>query len=573
MSPHKTVIICINEKLALLDTLVVEVIQALGDSYLVATADTWAKAVDLVKKFKTNNYDIAVMIANYEDNELLKHLNNISPESIHIVLTESEKIQLLNQDKNVDNPLFHYIKKDWQLGELRFAIKESIHEYVYNKIMAEQNEKLNQLTQLKEKLLADSSHKLRTPLHGIIGFAECLYHELGQFLLEEHKEMLSMIIQNGYHLSSLIDELFDFSALKTLPANVELQPINLYKLVDDMLSIHRTTVRKKSLRLINEISQNLPTPLGDEEKIQQILNHLITNAIEFSNSGYVQASAEIVKKNVHSKQQSYDPTVLETVPPNKLATLPAWTGCYLAVMITDTGAGISSTQLDNIFHHFEQINDSIDQENKGLLLIKQLIEAQQGELFIQSTQGKGTQFTFTLPLAQKTEENITVLQLIDQTAAEPSQKKLSSQVKVNISESQSNIIIVDDDFFNLQVLAAYLSHKDYQLTEATSGQEVFAMLAQGTLPDLIIVDNNMPGMTGQQVVERIRKTWSMIDLPVILLTAKGQTSDLVRGLEAGANDYLVKPITREELLVRVQVQLRIKATCQQKIEASRSTFN
>ncbi|MGP1384089.1 MAG: response regulator [Thainema sp.] len=259
----------------------------------------------------------------------------------------------------------------------------------------------------------------------------------------------------------------------------------------------------------------------------------------------------------------------------------------LKISVSDTGIGIPDHKLDRIFEAFEQADGSTARlyggTGLGLAITKQLVELHGGTLTVDSTLGQGSTFTFTLPIAvgaaatdrfstagnrpdaEFAQDNLAIARLIldpNSLIGEPNSNEpmgletATSQMQRSANQTLT-VLIVDDEPVNLQVLVNYLSLEDYQIAQASSGAEALDLMAQGLQPDLILLDVMMPGMTGYEVCQQIRQQYPTHELPIVMLTAKNQVASLVQGLEAGANDYLAKPISRDELLARIRVHLEL----------------
>lgn len=264
----------------------------------------------------------------------------------------------------------------------------------------------------------------------------------------------------------------------------------------------------------------------------------------------------------------------------------------LKISITDTGIGIPAHKLERIFEAFEQGDGSTARlyggTGLGLAITKQLVELHGGTITVDSELGQGSTFTFTLPIAVGAEpsnqslahfnrpdaefaqDNLAIARLIldpnsllgdvssrDLAKAQTVKPEAPIHYASHVSNQNMTVLIVDDEPVNLQVLINYLSLEDYRVAQASSGAEALDLMAQGLQPDLILLDVMMPGMTGYEVCQRIRETYPTHELPIVMLTAKNQVASLVQGLEAGANDYLAKPISRDELLARIRVHLEL----------------
>ncbi|MGQ4647775.1 response regulator [Lyngbya aestuarii] len=272
----------------------------------------------------------------------------------------------------------------------------------------------------------------------------------------------------------------------------------------------------------------------------------------------------------------------------------------LVITISDTGIGIAEDKIGRIFESFEQADGSMARAyggtGLGLAVTKQLVELHGGEIFVVSALDKGSRFTFTLPIfegqysvistdpqdsrvrslataiSQKSDfddseasplatmpdyvHGNSYTQNLHTAVAEPS-SKFQQLICPIPPTNQFKILIVDDEPVNLQVLVNHLLLEDYAITQANNGIEALAVIEQGFKPDLILLDVMMPRMTGYEVCQKLREEFAANELPVVMLTAKNQVNDLVAGLSVGANDYLTKPISKNELLARLKTHLRL----------------
>jgi len=408
------------------------------------------------------------------------------------------------------------------------------------------NAELEHLDKLKDEFLANTSHELRTPLNGMIGISESMIDGATGKLTEIQERNLWMVAQSGHRLSNLVNDILDFSKLKHKSIDLQLKPVSLRDLVEVVLTLSQSLVGTKQLSLINEVSPDLPPAQADENRLQQILYNLVGNAVKFTRSGTVKVSAEVLPPSAEQESS------------------------VLAVTIADTGIGIPEEKLERIFEAFEQAEGSTGREfggtGLGLAVTKQLVELHHGKLTVTSTVGAGSQFTFTLPVAQGKgpagayQPSVSTTRL--QRAANLADPSVSGGAAIADSapspeSSGSVVLVVDDEPVNLQVLANHLSLHDYSIVQASNGEDALQLIEQGLKPSIILLDVMMPKMTGYEVTQRLREQYPATDLPIVLLTAKTQVADLVTGLAAGANDYLTKPIAREELLARIRTHLNL----------------
>lgn len=399
-------------------------------------------------------------------------------------------------------------------------------------------EKLERLDKLKDEFLANTSHELRTPLNGIIGIAESLHDGAAGSPTDAMRVNLAMIVMSGKRLSGLVDDILDFSKLKTSTLDLQIKPVNLRVIADIVLTLSRPLSSGKTLALTNAIDSDFPFVDADENRLQQILHNLVGNSIKFTHSGTVAISAES-------------------------------SGDMAQISITDTGIGIAADKLDRIFEPFEQADGSISRKyggtGIGLSISKQLVELQGGRLQIKTKENEGTTIAFSLPLSRQTADvveptttvpTILAAEMVTMDAQEPVQ---AAAIPLDEpSRPGRNVLVVDDEIVNQQVLKNVLTLDDYTVFQAFSGKEALAAIDSGQHFDLVLLDVMMPMMSGYELCEKIRETLPFHELPIIMLSAKNQIEDLVTGLNAGANDYLTKPISRQELLARLKTHLNLK---------------
>jgi diguanylate cyclase (GGDEF)-like protein/PAS domain S-box-containing protein len=411
---------------------------------------------------------------------------------------------------------------------------------------------LRETDRLKDEFLANTSHELRTPLNGIIGIAESLIDGATGKLSQTTNTNLKMIVSSGRRLFNLVNDILDFSRLKEKEIDLQMKALDIRTIAEVVLALNQPLIGQKPVKLINAIASELPPIKADENRVQQILYNLVGNAIKFTDSGTITVSAK-----------------LETEHPNILNTQFLTSNSQLKITVSDTGIGIASGKLDRIFEAFEQADGSTARiyggTGLGLAVTQQLVKLHGGQMQVQSQINQGSQFSFTLPLAgaeidsqPTTQLPVINYQLPEENVQSSSEPKSSFEVPKSISSpGKFNILIVDDEPVNRQVLVNHLSLQNYSLSQAASGVEALAFLERGYNPDIILLDVMMPHISGYEVTQEIRKTQAADELPIILLTAKTQVADLVVGLESGANDYLTKPTSKDELLARIKTHLNI----------------
>jgi len=391
---------------------------------------------------------------------------------------------------------------------------------------------LRRMDELKDQFLASTSHELRSPLHGIIGLTDSLLENSGQHLTPTQHEHLNLILLSSRRLARLVNDILDFSQLRARELRLQCAPLDLFAVTEVVLAqLHPLTARKK-LRLLNHLPADLPLVYADEDRVQQILHNLLGNAIKFTDSGRVEVTAELIPPTARQTQS------------------------YLQVTVADTGIGIPPDKLEVIFEMFQQADDSIARQyggtGLGLALTRQLVQLHGGVLRVESALQHGSRFIFTLPIVSPDLVSV-------RAPALPLRETITEHAPPLPADigAEFKLLIVDDDPVNVQVLVGYLARYNFNLIVATDGAEALDKVEREGPFHLILLDVMMPKLSGLEVTYRLREKYPAPELPILLLTARHQTEDLVEGFEVGANDYLVKPIAREELLARVRTQLKL----------------
>jgi len=402
---------------------------------------------------------------------------------------------------------------------------------------------LRQVDKLKDQFLANTSHELRTPLNGIVGLSESL---LESAHTPAEKEDLELIVASGRRLSNLVNDILDFSRLKEHDLHLKLMPVDIRMVSELCLRLNRHLLQDKKLELVNQIPKNLPYCLADENRLQQILQNLVANAIKFTKEGSITIDAQTVEG-------------------------------MMIVSVSDTGIGIEKDKQSGIFKEFEQADGSIGREfggtGLGLSISKYLVELHGGTIGVVSEPGKGSIFSFTIPTTAPKSPKGDFLKIdeIQSPFLERVQQNHSGSNTKNDMKSPSgdlgakrslgdlgaerHILVVDDEPVNLKVLKNHLEREGYAVTLAHDGQEALDLIEKENHFQLVLLDVMMPRISGYEVCQKIREKHLSTELPVIMVTAKNQVNDLVEGFDLGVNDYIVKPFSKDELLARVKAQL------------------
>jgi two-component system sensor histidine kinase ChiS len=415
--------------------------------------------------------------------------------------------------------------------------------------------KLKSLNDLKDDFLAVTSHELKTPLSGIIGLTEGIVSNKEANLDVELKEDLFLINASAKRLSNLVNDMMMFSKLKNNEIELHRKPVNISNVVGMVMKFSKISINNKRLTFTNMIDENAPYVFGDEDRIQQILYNLLSNAMKFTREGEITLSYAVKDS-------------------------------FAYISVKDTGIGIPEHKIHKIFDRYEQV-EGIAQKyggtGIGLYVAKELIEIQGGAIKITSVLNEGSEFIFTLPLCTSEQLRFIAEDNIDnKDTGEMSDEYLKTlEIKPNIVNisienirkiiNENNlscklrykILIVDDEYVNLKVLKNHLPKDTFEVLEAASGKEALKLVAENVDLDLVILDMMMPDIPGFEVCEIIREKQSMFELPVLIMTADSKVENLVVAFECGANDYLKKPFNRHELLSRINTLITLKYSVKQ----------
>lgn len=440
-----------------------------------------------------------------------------------------------------------------------------------NAELAKDNQDLQHLSNLKNEFLINTTHELRTPLHGMSGIIESLLDGVAGEVSPQQAKNLMLVMESSYRLAELVNDILDFSQMEFRQIDIQLQPVAIKEITDVVITVNQMLITNQQVELVNLISLDLPPVKADPNRLQQILYNLVGNAIKFTIAGKIEITAALIQGNGNpSLSQNSSQT-----NPADLPVLP-----FMAITVRDTGRGIPEDQFDRIFESFIQLENSANFPHNssqnlpqtptgyglGLSIAKQLVEIQGGTIWLESVVGQGSAFTFTLPIAPGEKIQPPSLQTSIKTLLkrqviidDPSPVSASGDLALcyQTSSHQYQILVVDDDRVNLQVMSNYLKKCNYTIAQALNGKEALAIINGGFTPDLVLLDVVMPEMSGYELCQKIREKFPTDELPIIMLTGRRQIANLVEGLNLGANDYLTKPIAKNELLARISTQLHL----------------
>ena len=398
--------------------------------------------------------------------------------------------------------------------------------------LTETNQQLARATRLKDEFLANMSHELRTPLNSILGMNEALQDEIFVSINERQLKALQIIESSSTHLLALINDILDVAKIESGQVTLELAATEIDSLCKSSLAFIKQQALTKRIQLIHRIPKHLPEIMLDETRIRQVLINLLNNAVKFTLEGGT------ITLEVSQVQLEISTTNL--TPLN-----------YLKIAVIDKGIGISSENIQKLFQPFIQIDSALNRKYKGtglgLALVKRLVELHGGTIELTSEVGVGSCFAINLPF------NIDSPAIEEQT-----EQDLSGQPQIGQSQTEELtsplILLAEDEAANIATFSSYLEAKGYRILLATDGQQAID-LAKAHHPDLILMDIQMPIIDGLTAIKQIRIDPNLADIAIIALTALAMTGDRDRCLEAGANEYLSKPIKLKNLDKMIQTWL------------------
>jgi len=420
--------------------------------------------------------------------------------------------------------------------------------------------KLQQADKMKDEFLANTSHELRNPLHGILNIAQSVLENGRSELSGQNAKDMTLLITVARRMSYMLNDLLDLNRLREHGIQLHRSEFRIQAVASGVLDMIRYMDGKKQVRLANEIPSDFPPVAGDENRIIQVLFNLLHNAVKYTHEGSVTIRA-------------------------------VQAGGVARIEVADTGIGMDEETTRRVFQPYEQgAPESIDAGGGiglGLSISRQLVELHGSRLEVASAPGQGSVFSFALPLSSHAGLNAepggpshwlmhgAAAEIAasgwpeNDSAAAAAGTKTSDRHDESHARDRLRILAVDDDPVNRNVLAGLLASEQYELSTASGGEEALALL--GTQPwDLVISDVMMPQMSGYELTRRIRERFSLSELPILLLTARSRPEDIQAGFLAGANDYVTKPVEAKELLARVGAltALRASAREQTRMEAA-----
>lgn len=371
----------------------------------------------------------------------------------------------------------------------------------------------------KSEFLANMSHEIRTPLNAITGFSQALQDE--EDIPESAKEDIRDIMMASNSLLEIVNGILDISKIEANKLEIVKKEYEIGKVFDELIILTKSRIGDKPIEFRSVIDPTIPPVLyGDHVRLKQIVLNILTNAAKYTNEGYIEFKVDSVQKDGV---------------------------CRLIISVEDTGIGIAKDKIDKLFTKFERFDEekniTIEGTGLGMAITKKLVELMNGTIVVQSEYGEGSKFT------------VAIDQVIGEgkTSLEP---KIQPKKKIDTVEfldaegtdenTKKRLLIVDDNKLNLKVALRLLSHYNFEIDELTSGIDCIEKIKSGAHYDLLLLDDMMPKMSGVQTLQKLKELPNY-NIPTVALTANALSGMREQYIAKGFDDYLAKPIEKEEL--------------------------
>ena len=427
----------------------------------------------------------------------------------------------------------------WAYSLYVFLILSAIIYYIItkNKILNYQKtiiSRLKNVDALKDQIIANTSHELKTPIFGIMGLCQNIIRRESNKIDSESLSELNMIISSTNRLYGQVQDILDYESSSGNEFEMDFNTISSLELIELVVKIFEPTCSQKNITikvLNNVVNTNV---YADSNRIQQALYNIINNSIKNS-------------------------------PPSEITiSIDGYDHSHIKITVSDRGCGIPAYKLSKIFNAFEKLfagNENYHSgSGLGLTITRNIIKHHHGEIWIESKVGKGTDVSFILQRSPDS-ESVPVSVYHEVASRINSQGDVAlpvSDIESNkvVSSSKPRVLVVDDEIVNRIVIKGYLENENFEIFSVSTGVGILEQIKHHKI-DVVLLDIMMPDIPGTEVCKIIRDEYSANVLPVIFITAKNEINELELAFSVGANDFLTKPLSAKELTRRISLHLQL----------------
>ncbi|WP_364146175.1 response regulator [Paenibacillus sp. LPE1-1-1.1] len=464
--------------------------------------------------------------------------------------TQSEELQMQQEEMRMTT---EHLEEQNLFAEQKTKELEKAKEELEN-----YSEELKRSSQYKSNFLANMSHELRTPLNSILILSQMLAENENKTLTEEEKGYAEVIHTSGNDLLALIDDILDLSKVEAGKVILTMDEVNISEIPQHMQLLFNPVAENKNIAFHARLNADVPSLLyTDGQRLQQILKNLLSNAFKFTEKGSVTLS---IQKADPQDVHKYMPAHLDNA--------------VVAISVTDTGIGIPLNKQQLIFEAFQQVDGETNRQyggtGLGLSICNEFTKLLKGRIILESTPEKGSTFTLFVPsLPNMEKEQLVVLNQEVAASAEPLTEapitvSAPDVIDYKVTDSADfedslfkgkKVLLVEDDSRNVFALVKALENKGIQVAVANNGKQCMQIIERQKDFDLVLMDIMMPIMDGYETMKAIRQDSDTKHTPIIALTAKAMKTDREKCLEAGASDYISKPLNMDQLFSLMRVWL------------------
>ncbi len=484
----------------------------------------------------------------FSNEELIGVINLSHPD------TDAIKMEHAGMFLTLSHIVGHLIIKARLYGEL-IQLKDSLEQRIEEKTiqLKKKTEEAESANRLKTEFLANISHELRTPMTSIIGFSKLLVES--KDITGEEKGFVKIIIEEAVRLNQLIGDLLDTAKIESGRLDLKLAEDDINRIIEATAASLQPQISERGHKIKIILDKKVQPVTMDNKRIAEVLWNLMSNAVKYTaHGGEITITSEDKGEEIH-------------------------------VGVSDTGIGIEEKDFGIIFDRFQQVEGSVRREyggvGLGLNIAKYIVEVHGGKIWVESEFGKGSVFTFSIPKKIKGARVMGQEEQGQESRGKGQDKNILTPYPLHLTAANASctsyydylegkkIFIIEDDEKIALLIKEMLEREGLITAHFLSGED--ALKGTEKEPsDLILLDIVMQGMNGYEVLKVLKGNDKTKNIPVIMLTAKAEIADRVNGLKEGAADYILKPFEPDELIARINTQLRIKSMESELVRAKRN---